>query len=156
MVIRYFDNSATTRIKEEVLSEMFPYLTREYGNPSSLYSIGRKAKRGIEESRKKVAHLINCKPEEIYFTSCGSESDNTALKGIAYAKQDMGRHIITSKIEHPAILNSCKNLESKGFEVTYVNVDSGGRINLQELENSIRQDTILISIMFANIDIVIL
>lgn len=153
MVIRYFDNSATTRIKEEVLSEMFPYLTREYGNPSSLYSIGRKAKRGIEESRKKVAHLINCKPEEIYFTSCGSESDNTALKGIAYAKQDMGRHIITSKIEHPAILNSCKNLESKGFEVTYVNVDSGGRINLQELENSIRQDTILISIMFANNEI---
>lgn len=153
MVIRYFDNSATTRIKEEVLSEMFPYLTREYGNPSSLYSIGRKAKRGIEESRKKVAHLINCKPEEIYFTSCGSESDNTALKGIAYANQDMGRHIITSKIEHPAILNSCKNLESKGFEVTYVNVDSGGRINLQELENSIRQDTILISIMFANNEI---
>ncbi len=153
MVVRYFDNSATTRIKEEVLSEMFPYLSREYGNPSSLYSIGRKAKRGIEDARKKVAALINCNPEEIYFTSCGSESDNTALKGVAFANINKGKHIITSKIEHPAILNSCQNLERKGFEVTYLNVDHGGTINLQELENSIRPDTILISIMFANNEI---
>ena len=153
MVVRYFDNSATTRIKEEVLSEMFPYLSREYGNPSSLYSIGRKAKRGIEDARKKVAALINCNPEEIYFTSCGSESDNTALKGVAFANINKGKHIITSKIEHPAILNSCQNLERKGFEVTYLNVDHGGNINLQELENSIRPDTILISIMFANNEI---
>ena len=153
MVVRYFDNSATTRIKEEVLSEMFPYLSREYGNPSSLYSIGRKAKRGIEDARKKVAALINCNPEEIYFTSCGSESDNTALKGVAFANINKGKHIITSKIEHPAILNSCQNLERKGFEVTYLNVDHGGSINLQELENSIRPDTILISIMFANNEI---
>ena len=139
MVVRYFDNSATTRIKEEVLSEMFPYLSREYGNPSSLYSIGRKAKRGIEDARKKVAALINCNPEEIYFTSCGSESDNTALKGVAFANINKGKHIITSKIEHPAILNSCQNLERKGFEVTYLNVDHGGTINLQELVNQLHR-----------------
>ena len=153
MEVRYFDNSATTRIKEEVLTEMFPYLSREYGNPSSLYSIGRKAKRAIEEARKRVASLINCKPEEIYFTSCGSESDNSALKGIAYANKNKGKHIITSKIEHPAILHSCQNLENKGFEVTYLDVDKDGFVNLETLENSIRPDTILISIMFANNEI---
>ena len=153
MEVRYFDNSATTRIKEEVLTEMFPYLSREYGNPSSLYSIGRKSKRAIEEARKRVASLINCKPEEIYFTSCGSESDNTALKGIAYANKNKGKHIITSKIEHPAILHSCQNLENRGFEVTYLDVDKDGFVNLETLENSIRPDTILISIMFANNEI---
>ena len=153
MEVKYFDNSATTRIKEEVLTEMFPYLSREYGNPSSLYSIGRKSKRAIEEARKRVASLINCNSEEIYFTSCGSESDNTALKGIAYANQNKGKHIITSKIEHPAILHSCQNLEKKGFEVTYLDVDKDGFVNLQTLENSIRQDTILISVMFANNEI---
>ena len=149
----YFDNSATTRIKEEILTEMFPFLSREYGNPSSLYSIGRKSKRAIEEARKRVASLINCNSEEIYFTSCGSESDNTALKGIAYANSNKGKHIITSKIEHPAILHSCQNLEKKGFEVTYLDVDKDGFVNLQTLENSIRQDTILISVMFANNEI---
>lgn len=153
MEVRYFDNSATTRIKEEVLTEMFPFLSREYGNPSSLYSIGRKSKRAIEEARKRVASLINCNSEEIYFTSCGSESDNTALKGIAYANSNKGKHIITSKIEHPAILHSCQNLEKKGFEVTYLDVDKDGFVNLQTLENSIRQDTILISVMFANNEI---
>ena len=153
MEVKYFDNSATTRIKEEVLTEMFPFLSREYGNPSSLYSIGRKSKRAIEEARKRVASLINCNPEEIYFTSCGSESDNTALKGIAYANKNKGKHIITSKIEHPAILHSCQNLEKKGFEVTYLDVDKNGFVNLETLENSIRQDTILISVMFANNEI---
>ena len=153
MEVKYFDNSATTKIKEEVLTEMFPFLSREYGNPSSLYSIGRKSKRAIEEARKRVASLINCNSEEIYFTSCGSESDNTALKGIAYANQNKGKHIITSKIEHPAILHSCQNLEKKGFEVTYLDVDKDGFVNLQTLENSIRQDTILISVMFANNEI---
>ena len=153
MEVRYFDNSATTRIKEAVLTEMFPFLSREYGNPSSLYSIGRKSKRAIEEARRRVASLINCNSEEIYFTSCGSESDNTALKGIAYANQNKGKHIITSKIEHPAILHSCQNLEKKGFEVTYLDVDKDGFVNLQTLENSIRQDTILISVMFANNEI---
>lgn len=153
MDIKYFDNSATTRIKEEVINEMFPYLSIQYGNPSSIYSIGRNAKRAIEEARRRVASLINCKPEEIYFTSCGSESDNTALKGIAYIKKDKGKHIITSKIEHPAILNSCKNLEQKGFEITYLDVDRNGFVNLETLKNTIKKDTILISIMFANNEI---
>lgn len=153
MDIKYFDNSATTRVKEEVIKEMFPFLSEEYGNPSSIYSIGRSSKRAIEESRKKVASLINCKPEEVYFTSCGSESDNTALKGIAYLKQNKGKHIITSKIEHPAILHSCQNLENNGYNVTYIDVDNNGNLNLESLKNSIRKDTILISIMFANNEI---
>lgn len=153
MEIRYFDNSATTRVKEEVFKEMIPYLSLEYGNPSSIYGIGRSAKRAIEEARKRVASLINCKPEEIYFTSCGSESDNTALKGIAYAYKDKGKHIITSKIEHPAILHSCQHLERHGFDVTYVDVDENGYVNLEKLKNEIRKDTILISIMFANNEI---
>ena len=153
MEIRYFDNSATTKVKREVLEEMFPYLSVQYGNPSSIYSIGRYAKRAIEEARKRVASLINCKPQEIYFTSCGSESDNTALKGIAYANRSKGKHIITSKIEHPAILQTCQNLEKKGFEVTYIDVDKDGFINLETLKNSIRKDTILISVMFANNEI---
>ena len=153
MEVRYFDNSATTRVKEEVFKEMIPYLGIEYGNPSSIYSIGRSAKRAIEEARKRVASLINCKPEEIYFTSCGSESDNTALKGIAYANRDKGKHVIISKIEHPAILHSCQNLEKNGFDVTYLDVDKNGFVNLETLKNSIRKDTILISIMFANNEI---
>lgn len=153
MEIRYFDNSATTRVKEEVINEMFPYLSVEYGNPSSIYSIGRSAKRAIEEARRKVASLINCRPEEIYFTSCGSESDNTALKGIAYLNENKGKHIITSKIEHPAILHSCQNLEKHGFDVTYLDVDENGFVNLESLKSSIRDDTILISIMFANNEI---
>lgn len=153
MEIRYFDNSATTKIKEEVLKEMFPYLSIQYGNPSSIYSIGRNAKRAIEEARKRVAEIINCKSEEIYFTSCGSESDNTALKGITYANQEKGKHIITSKIEHPAILNTCENLQKHGFEVSYVGVNKDGIINLQELKSLIRKDTILISVMFANNEI---
>ena len=153
MKIRYFDNSATTQIKEEVLKEMLPYLSVEYGNPSSIYTLGRNAKRAIEEARRRVASLINCKPEEVYFTSCGSESDNTALKGIAYKNKEKGNHIITSKIEHPAILNSCENLENKGFKVTYVDVESSGEINLEKLKNSINNQTILISIMYANNEI---
>lgn len=153
MEIRYFDNAATTKVKEEVLNAMFPYFCKEYGNPSSIYTLGRSAKKAIEDAREKVANLINCKPSEIYFTGCGSESDNMALKGIAYANMQKGKHIITSKIEHPAILHSCQKLEKRGFEVTYLNVDKDGFINLEELENSIRQDTILISIMFANNEI---
>ena len=153
MQIRYFDNSATTPIKEEVLNAMFPYLSKEYGNPSSIYSIARTAKRAIEEARKQVAELIGAKPYEIYFTSCGSESDNTALKGIAYANKHKGKHIITSKIEHPAILNTCENLSEKGFDITYVNIDKNGIIDIEELKNSIREDTILISIMLANNEI---
>ena len=150
MEVKYFDNSATTRVKDEVFKEMIPYLSIEYGNPSSLYSIGRSAKRAISEARRRVASLINCSPEEIYFTSCGSESDNTALKGIAYANKEKGNHIITSKIEHPAILNSCKSLENKGFKISYIDVDKDGMLNLEKLESEITNQTILISIMYAN------
>lgn len=156
MDIKYFDNAATTRIKEEVLEEMFPYLSVEYGNPSSVYSIGRKARKAIEEARKQVASLINCKSYEIYFTSCGSESDNTALKGLAYAqmyKKSGKDHIITSKTEHPAVINTCKTLEKQGFKITYIDVDKNGLLNLNSLENSITERTFLISIMYANNEI---
>ena len=149
----YFDNAATTRVKIEVLKEMIPYFSEEYGNPSSIYQIGRKAKRAVDFARERVANLINSDKSEIYFTGCGSESDNTALKGIAYKNRSKGNHIITSKIEHPAILDSCKMLEKQGFEITYLNVDKNGMVDMNELENSITDKTILISIMFANNEI---
>jgi cysteine desulfurase len=151
--IRYFDHAATTATKEEVLREMLPYYNLNYGNPSSMYSIGRKARKAIEEARKKVAYAFTAKPKEIYFTSGGSESDNLAIKGVAYANRHKGNHIITSKIEHPAVLNTCKHLEKEGFRVTYLNVDADGFIKLDELENAICTQTILISIMFANNEI---
>lgn len=153
MNIRYFDHAATTRVKEEVLREMIPYFNMQYGNASSIYSIARQSKRAIEDARQKVANAINSKVKEIYFTSCGTESDNLALKGVAYSNMQKGKHIITSKIEHPAILESCKTLEKQGFSITYLNVDEEGFISLEELEKSIRPDTILISIMFANNEI---
>ena len=156
MDIRYFDNAATTRIKEEVLEEMFPYLSLEYGNPSSIYGLGRKSKKAIDIARNRVARLINCNASEITFTSCGSESDNMALKGRALLQKfrNTGKnHLITSKIEHPAILNSCNTLEKLGFKVTYIDVDRNGFINLDNLVNSITDKTFLISIMFANNEI---
>ena len=153
MKVRYFDHAATTPVKIEVLREMFPYFTRVYGNPSSLYSKGREAKRAIDNARNRVAKAINAKSKEIYFTSCGSESDNLAIKGIAYANKNKGKHIITSRIEHPAVLNTCKSLEKEGYEVTYLNINKCGRISIEELQNSIREGTILISIMFANNEI---
>ena len=151
--IRYFDHAATTAVDKEVLEEMLQYFNTEYGNPSSLYSIGRNAKRAVENARSRVANVINSDPKEIYFTSCGSESDNIALKGVAYANKEKGNHIITSKIEHPAVLNSCKTLEKEGFDVTYLEVDENGLINLENLKNKITSKTILISIMFANNEI---
>ena len=149
----YLDNSATTKLDKEVLKEMLPYLQENYGNPSSAYRIGRENKAIIEDARKQVAKVLNANTEEIYFTSGGSESDNMALKGVAFANQDKGRHIITSKIEHPAVLDTCKELERHGFEITYINVDKNGIVDLKQLETSIREDTILISIMFANNEI---
>lgn len=149
----YLDNAATTKMDNRVLEEMLPYLKENYGNPSSAYKIGRYNKEKIQEARKKVAKILNADLNDIYFTSCGSESDNMALKGIAYGNMDKGKHIITSKIEHPAILDTCKELEREGFEVSYIGVNENGRINLKELENAIREDTILISVMFANNEI---
>ena len=153
MDILYFDNGATTKVKDEVLDAMIPYFSEQYGNASSAYSIGRNNKKVIEEARKKVADLIGAKSKEIYFTSGGSESDNMVLKGFAYANKNKGNHIITSKIEHPAILESCKTLEKQGYKITYLNVDKYGVVDLNELRKSINKQTILISIMFANNEI---
>lgn len=151
--LRYFDHAATTATKEEVVKEMLPYFHLNFGNASSLYSIGRKSKKAVEEARAKVAKAINGTPKEIYFTSCGSESDNLAIKGVAYANRERGNHIITTKIEHPAVLHTCQKLEKQGFTVTYLNVNQEGLISLEELERAITSQTILISIMFANNEI---
>ena len=153
MKIRYFDNAATTPILEKVLIKMFPYLTEAYGNASAMYGIGRQSKKAIEEARNEVAQIINVNSKEIYFTASGSESDNIALKGFAYANKEKGKHIITTKIEHHAILETCSTLEKQGFEITYLNVSKDGIVDLNELINSIRPDTILISVMFANNEI---
>ena len=153
MKIRYFDHAATTAVAEEVKDEMLPYFTENYGNASALYDLGKKSKEAINIARGRVARAINAKPNEIYFTSCGTESDNLILKGIAKAYRNKGNHIITSKIEHPAILNSCRSLEKEGVRVTYLNVDKNGFVDLRELEKAINKDTILISIMMANNEI---
>lgn len=151
--IYYFDNSATTKTDEEVLKVMLPYFAESYGNPSSIYKIGRENRRAVENSREIIASVLNCEAKEIYFTCGGSESDNTAIRGIAYSYKDKGNHIITSKIEHPAVLETCKQLEKEGFEVTYLGVDEAGVINLEELKKEIRPTTTLITIMFANNEI---
>lgn len=148
--IVYCDYSATTYVKKQVLQEMLPYFYKNFGNASSMYSLGRISKEAIEKSRKKVANALKCKSSEIYFTASGSEADNMALLGIARANRYKGRHIITSKIEHLAILNTCKELEKEGFIISYINVDKNGVIDINELKRSIRYDTILISVMMAN------
>ncbi len=148
--IIYLDNAATTRIDDAVLKDMLPYLSSYYGNASSLYSLGRSSREAIEKARKQVANAINCNASEIYFTSCGSESDNLAIKGIAKANRNRGKHIITSSIEHPAVLETCKSLEREGFEVSYIPVKENGIIDIETLRRSIRHDTVLISIMSAN------
>ncbi|HHV45507.1 MAG TPA: cysteine desulfurase NifS [Tissierellia bacterium] len=149
----YMDNSATTQVKQEVLDEMLPYFNINYGNPSSIYTLGSKSKNAIEIARERVAKAIGANTNEIFFTAGGSESDNWALKGIAYANRKKGNHIITSKIEHHAILHTCQYLEKEGFKVTYLDVDKYGTVDLEQLKNSITDDTILISIMFANNEI---
>ena len=149
----YFDNAATTKIKEDVLEAMLPYLKEEYGNPSAVYALARNSKKAIENAREQVANLIGANKQEIYFTGSGSEADNLALKGIAFCNKYNGNHIITSKIEHPAVLDTCKFLENQGFEITYLNVDNNGFISLEELKQSVTNKTILISIMFANNEI---
>lgn len=151
--IIYVDHSATTYVKEEVLNEMLPYFTKNFGNASSTYSIGRISKEAVEKSREKIAKAVGANPSGIYFTSGGSESDNMIISGIASKYKYKGNHIITSKIEHSAVLNTCKSLEEKGYRISYLDVDKLGRINLENLENEICSDTILISIMFANNEI---
>lgn len=153
MKIRYFDHAATTPVRDEVIKEMLPYFGIEYGNASVMYSLGRNAKRAIKKAREQVAYALNADINEIYFTSCGSESDNLVIKGFAYENKNRGNHIITSKIEHHAVLDSCKSLEKEGFNVTYLDVDKNGIVDIQELMNSITPKTILISIMYANNEI---
>jgi cysteine desulfurase len=149
----YFDNAATTRVKDEIIEEMQKYYSELYGNPSSIYNFGQLAKKAVESSREKVARLLNSNPDEIYFTGGGSEADNWAIKGILSANEKKGNHIITTKIEHHAVLHTCEYLEKKGAEVTYLDVDENGLIDLKQLEESIKDNTVLISIMFANNEI---
>ena len=149
----YLDNSATTKMDSAVFDAMLPYLKDEYANASSMYSIARKSRKAIEDARETVAKILNASPEEIYFTSGGTESDNTAIWGIAHANIEKGRHIITSKIEHLAVLDTCKSLEREGFEVTYLDTDECGRVSIDSLKAAIRKDTILITIMYANNEI---
>lgn len=149
----YMDNAATTPLKREVLDAMMPYLTEEYGNASSIYATGRDARSALDEARQTAADALGAKANEIYFTSCGSEADNWAIKGVAYAHQNRGKHIISTQIEHHAVLHTLQYLEKQGFEVTYLPVDEYGLISLDDLKGAIRADTILITIMFANNEI---
>lgn len=149
----YLDHAATTPLNTEVASIMQPFFSVSFGNPDSLHDFGRVAAKGVIEAREKTAKAIGAEANEIYFTSSGSEADSWAVKGYALARADFGKHIITTKIEHPAVYNSCKQLEKFGFDVTYLPVDSEGFVSLNELENAIRKDTTLVSIMFANNEI---
>jgi len=148
--IIYMDYAATTPTRSEVVEAMLPYFTEGFGNPSSWYSLGRESKRAIDEAREKVAKAINADANEIYFTAGGSEADNWAIKGIAYANKNKGNHIITSAIEHHAVLYTCKYLEKQGFRVTYIPVNSEGIVNVEDLKKAITDETILVTIMFAN------
>ena len=149
----YLDHGATSPVDEKVLAAMVPYFTEKYGNASSLHQFGQEAKEALEESRLKLSEIINASPEEFIFTSGGSESDNLAIKGIAYALKDKGNHIITTKIEHPAVLKSCEFLARNGFNITYIDVDEKGFVNPSTLEENITDNTILVSIMHSNNEI---
>ncbi len=149
----YLDNAATTKTAPEVVQAMLPYFTENYGNPSTIYSVGTRAKKAVNQAKRTIAAAIGAKQEEIFFTAGGTEADNWALKAVAEAYGDKGKHIITTKIEHHAILHTCEYLEKKGYEVTYLGVDKDGLVDLDELRSVIRPDTILISVMFANNEI---
>lgn len=149
----YLDNAATTKTSQEVVDAMLPYFTENYGNPSSIYEIGTKSKAAITAAREQIAQVLNAKPEEVYFTAGGSEADNWALKATFEAYKDKGNHIITTKIEHHAILHTCEYLEKRGARITYLDVDENGVVDLEQLEKEITPETILISVMFANNEI---
>lgn len=146
----YFDHNATTPVIDEVFEAMVPFYKEQWGNPSSIHWAGRGTRKAVEDARENVCKLLNCAPLELIFTSSGTESDNHAIKGIAYAKKDKGNHIITTKVEHPAILSTCKHLAKEGFEITYLEVDKDGLIDLEQLKAAITPKTILITVMFAN------
>lgn len=146
----YLDNAATTSVDERVLECMLPYMTETYGNASSLHCFGRDAAAAVDEARAKIASIFNAKSQEIYITSGGTESDNWALRGVAHANAKTGKHIITTAVEHPAVMQTCKQLEREGFEITYLPTGSDGRISVSDLEKAVRDDTVLVSVMFAN------
>ncbi|RLJ03237.1 MAG: cysteine desulfurase NifS [Candidatus Aenigmatarchaeota archaeon] len=146
----YLDNASTTPLDPRVREAMLPYLTERYGNPSSIHKVGREAREAVEDARRKVADTIGASPEEIYFTGSGSEGNNLAIKGIAWANRSRGKHIITTKIEHKCVLNTCHYLEKHGFDITYLDVDEYGVVDLEQLKSSLRDDTILVSVMYAN------
>lgn len=151
--IIYMDNAATTKVHPDVLKEMLPYLKENYGNPSSIYSLGQESRKAIEIARETVAKALGANSNEIFFTSGGSESDNWAIKDIAFANQDKGKHIITTSIEHHAVLHTCEYLKKYGFEITYLPVNRNGIIDINDLKKAIRKDTILVSVMYANNEI---
>ncbi|MCC6502233.1 MAG: cysteine desulfurase NifS [Deltaproteobacteria bacterium] len=146
----YFDHNATTPVLDEVFDAMVPFLKDQWGNPSSIHWAGRGTRKAVEDARESVSALLNCTPIELIFTSSGTEGDNHAIKGLAYAQKNKGNHIITTKVEHPAVLSTCKHLQKEGFEVTYLDVDKDGLISLDELKAAITPKTILISVMYAN------
>ncbi|HEY6541963.1 MAG TPA: cysteine desulfurase family protein, partial [Ktedonobacteraceae bacterium] len=146
----YLDHAATTALDPRVLDAMIPYFTTEYGNASSIYTLGRHAMQAIDAAREQVAEVIGCRPTEVTFNGCGSESDNLAIKGLAFASQKKGNHLITSSIEHHAVLHTCQYLERFGFKTTYLPVDSYGRINPDEVGRAISDQTVLVSVMYAN------
>ena len=149
----YLDHAATTYTSKEVLNEMLPFFTEHYGNPSSVHQFGREVKKSIDIARDRVAKAIGALPEEIYFTAGGSEADNLAIKGVAYSNKNKGNHIITTKIEHPAVIETCEQLQKEGFEVTFLDVDHYGLVNPEDVRNAIKDNTILISVMYANNEI---
>ncbi|MDK2933359.1 MAG: cysteine desulfurase, partial [Clostridiales bacterium] len=149
----YLDHAATTYVKDKVLKDMLPYFTEKFGNASSIYTIGRESKKAIEDAREKVAKALKCQTKEVFFTASGTEADNWAIKGVAFANREKGNHIITTAIEHHAVLHTCQYLEKEGFEVTYLPVDEYGMVSLEQLKDAITDKTILITIMFANNEI---
>lgn len=149
----YADNAATTAPYPEVIEEMMPYLRENWGNPSSIHAKGEEAKAALAKFREKIAGLLGCEAGEIVFTSCGTEADNHAIRGAAYANAAKGKHIITTKVEHPAVLNTCKALEKEGFRITYLDVDGDGRVSADDVERAICEDTVLVSVMYANNEI---
>ncbi len=149
----YMDNAATTRVSKPVLEAMLPYLTEAYGNPSSIHAFGREARMALDHAREQVAAALGAEPQEIYFTGCGTESDNWAIRGAAYAKKPKGKHLVTSAIEHHAVLHAMAQLEVEGFEITYLPVDGDGLVNPEDLEKAMRPDTTLVSVMMANNEI---
>ena len=149
----YLDHAATTPVRKEVLDEMIPYFSRLFGNPSGIYSLSQTSRAVLDDSRETIANVLGCSPQEVIFTSGGTESDNMAIKGVALGLKDLGNHIITTNVEHHAVLHTCKQLETMGFEITYLPVDKYGLVHLDQVEEAITERTILVSVMLANNEI---